>query len=217
MHRATFYFDFVSPYTWLALRQAEGFARRHDLDWELRPVVYAKLLEVNGLLGPAETPHKRRYTFHDISRAATLLKLNFVGPPAHPFRSLEALRCAVLFGSSPQLPKLCVQLAAACWEEGRDLTDLAVLRSIVEGRGLDADALESRIATPEVKQTLHRNTAEALERGAFGVPTFALGEELFWGHDRLVHLAAALDGRFGESPRDAERMLARPMGVQRRG
>ena len=117
MREIPFYFDFISPYSWLALKQASAFAWKHGVRWNLRPVVYAKLLETFGLLGPAETDAKRRYTFFDVARCAQDLGVRFTGPPAHPFRSLEALRTAVLFRSEPEAFDLCVAISDACWGE----------------------------------------------------------------------------------------------------
>lgn len=216
MREIPFYFDFVSPYSWLALTQAPAFAREHGVRWELRPVVYAKLLETFGLIGPAETDVKRRYTFFDVVRCARDLGVRFSGPPAHPFRSLEALRAAVLFRSDERALDLCVAIADACWGEGADLTRIDVLERIVERTGLDARGLEQRIRDAAVKSELRRLTDEAIAQGVFGVPTFALGTELFWGHDRLRQLADRLEGRSLPSPADAERMLKRPIGVVRR-
>ena len=122
-----FYFDFISPYSWLALMQAEEFARLHDVRWELHPVVYSALLDATGLLGPAEVPAKRRYTFHDVVRCAGQLGFRLTGPPEHPFRSLEALRTSCLFRDEPQALRLAMRLADTCWGEGRPLTDAAVL------------------------------------------------------------------------------------------
>jgi hypothetical protein len=70
MNEVRFYFDFISPYSWLALNEAGAFADKHGVAWEMRPVVYGKLLDGTGLVGPAETDAKRRYTFHDVARRA---------------------------------------------------------------------------------------------------------------------------------------------------
>lgn len=216
MRSIVLYFDFVSPYSWLALMQAATFAQRHGVTWDPRPVVYAKLLEFHGLIGPAETEAKRRYTFADISRCAELLGLHLEGPPAHPFRSLEALRVALVFREAPQRLQLCAGMAQACWGEGSDLTDPAVLRRCVRAAGLDDAQLEERIADPETKRRLALSTEEARRRGVFGVPTFALDAELFWGHDRLGQLAARLQGTLGPPGERLQRMLDRPFGVRRR-
>jgi len=210
------YFDFVSPYSWLALNAAPAFAAEHGIRFLLRPVVYAKLLEHFGLLGPAETEAKRRYTFFDIARCAQERGLAFSGPPAHPFRSLEALRTAVLFRGERAALELCVALADACWSEGADLTRIDVLERVIAGLGLDAHDLPRRLGRSAVKQELRRTTDEAIARGVFGVPTFVLGDELFWGHDRMPHLAQRLDGRLLAVDAAARRMLDRPRGVVRR-
>ena len=212
-----FYFDFISPYSWLALRESEAFARDHDVRWDLRPVVYAVLLDRTGLIGPAETPAKRCYSFYDVARCAASLGARFTGPPEHPFRSLEALRTVCLFRTDPRAPALALRLADACWEEGRPLTEIAVLEEAVAEVGLDARDLRARISEGVVKEELQRLTAEALALGAFGVPTFALEDELFWGHDRMPHLAGRLSGRIPSVAANAEAILARPRGADRRG
>jgi 2-hydroxychromene-2-carboxylate isomerase len=213
------YFDFISPYSWLALSQLEAFAERHDVEWELRPVVYAALLDAHGLIGPAETEAKRRYTFHDVARCAEELGLELTGPPEHPFRSIEALRTACLFSDDPRGAALVVDLAHACWRDGRPLTDLAVLAEIVASVGLDAGALAERITRPEIKDLLRGNTEHAIESGVFGVPTFEYEGARFWGHDRMHHLAARVEGQrpTQDAVRRAEEMLSRPRGADRRG
>ena len=81
--------------------QAREFGERHAVDWEVRPLVYAALLDAHGLVGPVETSAKRRYTMGDVVRCAGELGLPVVGPPEHPFRSIEALRTLVLFREEP--------------------------------------------------------------------------------------------------------------------
>jgi 2-hydroxychromene-2-carboxylate isomerase len=217
------YFDFLSPYSYLALTRLAAFGDRHDVEWEPAPVFYAALLDANGLVGPAETRAKRRYTLTDVLRCAALLGVPLVGPPAHPFRSLEALRVATLFDNDPRAFELAVALSTACWGEGRDLTDWEVLTDVVRGVGLGgsgtrSEDLAARASAAAVKQALQGRTATAIEAGVFGVPTFELDGELFWGHDRLDHLAARLEGRLPpELPARAAVLEARPRAADRPG
>jgi 2-hydroxychromene-2-carboxylate isomerase len=211
-----FFFDPVSPYSWIALMRAERFAADHGVRWIPRPIVYAALLDAHRLVGPVEVPAKRRYTFIDVQRSAARAGLRLVGPPAHPFRSIEALRTICLFAGDPAELALAARIADAAWGEGRALTDLAVLTDIVSRAGLDARGLAERIADERVKTQLRRNTDEALGLGVFGVPSFVLDGELFWGHDRLEHLADRLAGALPLDPGLLERMLGRPQAVQRR-
>jgi len=209
------YYDLLSPYSYLALTRLAEFGARHDVAWEPAPVFYAALLDANDLVGPAETTVKRRYTLTDVLRAAELLGVPLVGPPEHPFRSLEALRVATLFDDDPRALELAVALATACWAEGRDLTDWDVLAAVVGGIGLDAADLEARASAPAIKARLRDRTGAAIAAGVFGVPTFELEGELFWGHDRLDHLAARLAGRLPDLSARARVLEERPRGADR--
>ncbi len=211
------YFDFVSPYSYLALTRLAAFGARHGIRWEPAPVFYAALLDANHLVGPAETSAKRRYTMTDVLRAAELQGAPLVGPPAHPFRSLEALRVATLFARDPRALELSVALSTACWAEGRDLTDWNVLAEVVERAGMDAGDLAERASTPAVKRALQERTGAAIAAGVFGVPTFELNGELFWGHDRLDHVAARIGGRLPDLAARAAILEARPRGSDRPG
>jgi 2-hydroxychromene-2-carboxylate isomerase len=216
MKTVRFYFDFISPYSWLALNEAGAFAEEHGVVWEMRPVVYGKLLDETGLVGPAETRAKRRYTFHDVARRAHRLGLKLQGPPAHPFRSLEALRTAVVFREEPSILELCAAIADAAWSRGLDLTDVEVLRTIVRECGLDPRDLPERIAAPAVKDLLRTWTQEALDLGVFGVPTFVYAGELFWGHDRLPDIGRRVEGTVPPSSELVETLAERPRGIDRR-
>ena len=217
-HRVVrFYFDFVSPYSWIALMGAGAFARKHRVRWDLRPIVYAKLLDAHGLTGPGEVTARRRYLFADVVRSAAAAGLEVAGPPSHPFRSLEALRVFCLYRDDPGALPLAAAIADAAWGAGRDLTDGTVLEGVVRDAGFDADHLADRIAAPEVKSALRDLTGEAIDAGLFGVPTFALDDELFWGQDRMSQLAGRMAGRIGDpGPRAAE-LSRRPRGADRPG
>lgn len=211
-----FYFDFISPYAWLGLMKAHDFAKVHGIRWLPRPVVYAALLSGSGLVGPAESASKRRYTFMDAARLADGAGLELIGPPGHPFRSLEALRVQFLFQESEKALELAITLAQACWALGKDLTDLVVLKDLVASLGLDSESLEARIKANSVKDGLRQQTEDALTLGVFGVPTYIYEDELFWGQDRLPQLSARLRGRPGPSLSRLSEALSRPYLVDRR-
>ncbi len=217
MHTVDFYFDFISPYSWFALELAEAFATEHDVRFRPQPVPLGVLLDASGLIGPAEAESKRRYTFADILRIARSMNLRLEGPPAHPFRSLRALRLVTSELQQPHALALTIALARACWADGRDLTDIAVLKEIAEQVGVDGTNLKARITAPEVKAALRKIADGALQAGVFGVPTFIYRGELFWGHDRMPHLANMLQS--GRDPIDAAelvRLLDRPRGAERK-
>ena len=214
--RVDLYFDFVSPYSYLLLAQAAEFGEHHGVEWRLQPVVYGALLNHTGLVGPIEVEVKRQYTFADIRRSAALLGIPLVGPPTHPFRSIEALRAVCLYAADPHCLDLSTALADACWGAGRDLADLGALADVVAETGLDTSNLAARLSATETKNRLRESTSQAIERGVFGVLTCRLGDELFWGHDRLPHLTARIAGKIPDPLAELEQLLERPRGAERR-
>lgn len=188
-----FYFDPVSPYAWLG---AEQIHRITEAGGQVvcRPILFAALLNAYGTKGPAEVPAKRAYVFRDVMRQAKRLDLPFRGPPTHPFNPLAALRAVHAIEDKAQQLVLTRHLLAAAWRDGADLCDPNDLRNVLTQAGFDADAVCASSITPEVKLRLRTATQEAVEVGVFGVPTFRLHDELFWGADRVDAVVWALKG-----------------------
>jgi 2-hydroxychromene-2-carboxylate isomerase len=214
MRRLDFYFDPVSPYAWLAAR---SLARLEDAALSVRfvPVLFAGLLKAHGNLGPAEVPAKRLYIFRDVMREAARRGLPFAGPPGHPFNPLTALRMCTALADDGQRRTLALALMAACWEGGEDISDAALLARLADAAGFDGQDLLARAATPDVKQALAAATEMAIADGVFGVPTYRLDGELFWGADRIEALLWRLEGGAIDDERLA-RFLARPPLAQRK-
>jgi 2-hydroxychromene-2-carboxylate isomerase len=187
------YVDPVSPYVWLA---SADFARLEAAGVELVlvPVLFAGLLNAHGNIGPAELPAKRRYLFRDVMREAARRSLRFTGPPGHPFNPLRALRMCTALVDACERRRLFLLLVKACWEDGDDISDAGTLARLADGAGFDGRALLEAASTTGVKRQLADATAQAAADGVFGVPTFRLGDELFWGGDRLDTLVWRLGG-----------------------
>ena len=128
--------------------------------------------------GPAEIPAKRVQTYRWCHWYAARRGIPFRMPPAHPFNPLRPLRLAVAQGAEPALIRA---LFDAIWAEGRDPSDDEEWQALTARLGIaDADEM---IAAPQVKEALRRGTEEAAARGVFGIPTFVVGDEIFWGLD----------------------------------
>ncbi len=214
--QADFFFDPISPYAWLAARSMDAL---EDAGVQVRfvPVLFAGLLKAHGKLGPAEVPAKRLYLFRDVMREAARRGLPFAGPPGHPFNPLAALRMCTALGDERERRRLALALMTACWERGEDVSDAAVLARLADEAGFDGHALLERAAAPEVKQALAAATDAAIAGGVFGVPTFRLDGELFWGGDRIEALLWRLEGGSIDEDRLARFLAGEPLAQRRVG
>jgi 2-hydroxychromene-2-carboxylate isomerase len=190
-----FYFDFVSPYAYVASTQVHAIAAKHGRAVELAPALFAALLGAHGTRGPAEVPAKRAYVFKDALRKAHALGLPpLVLPPSHPFNPLVPLRVAALPMDEEVRRRLVAALFAAAWAEGRSIEGAADVAAVATRAGVDGEALVRAAEQPEAKARLRARTDEALARGVFGVPTLVVDTELFWGVDALPFVEGFLRG-----------------------
>ena len=141
---------------------------------------------------PITVPNKGRYMFTDIQRWAKRYGVPANPNPHFPVNTLHAMRAAVAAVDEPKFADFHRAMFRAVWVDGQNLADEAVLTSVIDAAGLDGAALLARSRDQAVKDTLRRNSEEAVERGAFGAPTFFVGDEMFWGNDRLDFLEEAL-------------------------
>jgi 2-hydroxychromene-2-carboxylate isomerase len=211
-----FYFDYVSPYSYLAWVKLHEIAARHSQPIEPVPILFAAILEARGARGPAEEPSRRAYLIKDILRRAHDLGVAIALPPAHPFNPLLPLRLTTLPMPDATRHALVDRLFAATWAGGGGITDRQAVGAIARDVGLPDTALADA-ETPDSKARLRARTDEAIAAGAFGVPTMIANGELFFGSDSLPHLDRYLAGTDPVSPEIVERWLTLPAASQRRG
>jgi 2-hydroxychromene-2-carboxylate isomerase len=209
MRSADWYFDFISPYSYLQSERLDVLSRY--LSVRFRPVLFAGLLSANAHKGPAEIPAKRAFTYRQVVWLARRQGIALKFPPEHPFNPLPLLRLAIACDCAPDAVQ---RIFRFVWRDGR-LPDLPIeWAELTHDLGIaDADA---RIADPEIKKELKRNTDEAIARGVFGVPTLAIDGELFWGADatEMVRDYAAAGFRYPDAEYD--RVAALPAGAVRK-
>jgi 2-hydroxychromene-2-carboxylate isomerase len=212
----TFYFDPVSPYVWLCAARAIERIEAAGAQVRMQPVLFAAMLNAHGNVGPAEIAAKRAYTFRDVMREAGRRGLPFEGPPGHPFNPLLALRMCAALGDERERRRFALALFSACWERGEDISDEAALVRIANGSDLDGARLVAATREPEIKQQLAAATEQAIAAGVFGVPTFQLGDELFWGGDRVEALLWRLEGNAIDADKLACFLAQPPLAERKR-
>jgi 2-hydroxychromene-2-carboxylate isomerase len=201
-------FDLISPYSYLGLTQLSRLPAGTDV--ELVPALFGVVLSHHGQIGPAEIDSKRRFTYRFVVWRARQMGVPFKMPPTHPFNPLSALRLVIAAG----VDRRAVQTAFDfVFRDGRDVSDPAVLADLAQALGLpDRD---TALNDPAVKQTLRKNTEWAIEKGVFGVPTFVVGGELFWGHDAFDMVVDYLRDPGGFEDAEMRRIDSLPVGVTR--
>ena len=214
-HEMDFYFDYLSPYAYFAWRQIQPLCQRYAVDLRPHPVVFGKLLDHWGQLGPAEIAPKKTALYKYCYRYAKLHGFKFNPPRVHPYNPLPSLRLSLPEVCGEHQPQLIDKLFCAGWSEGADLGSTTELAPILNSAELDATRLLAAIETQEVKDALQRETELAIDQGVFGVPTFIVGGELFWGNDQLEHIELFLQGKDPLEPECVEEMLARHRGIDR--
>ncbi|MCB9586256.1 MAG: 2-hydroxychromene-2-carboxylate isomerase [Polyangiaceae bacterium] len=194
MKRLEFFYDFVCPYAYVASTQVRALAKACNAELVYRPVLLGGIF--NHLRGTSDkeyapnqmNPTKTRINQRDLERYASLFEAPLQKPASHPRRTVLALRAALASGA---LPEASHALFDAYWRRGEDLEDPRVVEAALSAAGLDgARAVTS---APAQKQALIDSTLAAFEAGVFGVPTFRVDQELYWGQDRLDFVARALD------------------------
>lgn len=192
MPRLEYFFDYVSPFAYLADTQLPALAARTGAEIVYRPFFLGGVMQAAKNSPPITVPNKGRYMFTEIQRWAGRYGVPANPNPHFPVNTLTAMRVAVAALDEPRFADLHRALFRGVWVDGQNLADDAVLGGVIDAAGLDGAALLARTRDAAVKDTLRRNSEEAVERGAFGAPTFFVGEEMFWGNDRLDFVEEAL-------------------------
>jgi 2-hydroxychromene-2-carboxylate isomerase len=205
-----FYFDYISTNAYLAWHVLPGLAARYDATVEPVPVLFAGLLESTGLLGPAEVPLKARWMWRNNLRKAARLGLPLKPPRYHPFNPLLALRISSLLMGDAERARLITGLFAAVWVDGQHVSEPDTVARVADGAGLDGVRLVAAAQQPEAKTRLRRQTDDAIALGVFGVPSMAVGNEVFWGYDDFPFLEDVLAGRDPLPPIDSPEFTTRP-------
>jgi len=205
---ATWYFDLISPFVYLQLPDLDRLPP--DIHVRPVPVLLAALLNHWGTKGPAEVPARRIHTYRQCAWLARSRKLAFRMPPRHPFNPLSALRLLCALGPTLEQARTASRFV---FEQGGDPSTPDGLRQLANELGVAEP--EVLVTDQAAKDKLRRNTDEALGRGVWGVPTFLVGGELFWGADTFPMMLDYLANPDMFETSEMKWIAALPVGASR--
>ena len=190
-----FFYDFGSPTVYLAATQLPDIAASVGATIDWRPMLLGGVFKSTGNQSPVVVPAKAAYMNNDLKRFAKRYGVPFKFNPHFPINTLALMRGAVAYQDDVVVSSTYRDaIFRAIWVEARNLNEPDVIGQVLSDAGLDPAELMNRIGQQTVKDQLIANTAEAVNRGVFGAPTFFVGEQMFFGQDRLDFVAEALSG-----------------------
>lgn len=185
-----FMFDFGSPNAYLCHKVIPEIENRTGVKFEYVPILLGGLFKLTHNRSPAEAfagiPNKQAYDALEVKRFVLKHNLTrFQSNPFFPVNTLKMMRGAVAAQALGNFASYVDAMYAAMWEQGRNMDDPAEIVAVLKAAGIDADGVLEASQLPDVKNGLLANTQSAFERGAFGSPTFFVGDEIYFGKDRL--------------------------------
>ena len=196
MKTIEFFFDFGSPTAYLAYTQLPKIAQEAGVQLALRPMLLGGVFKATGNQTPVNVIPKGKWMWGDMDLWAKKYGVPLVKNPWFIINTLPLMRGAAGLQMSQRDPagfKAYVDVMFHnMWVEPVNLGDPAVVAEVLKGHGFDPEAFTTMIGDPMVKQKLIDNTDEAVKRGVFGAPTMFVGDQMFWGQDRLDFVREAL-------------------------
>ncbi len=185
-----FYFDFGSPNAYLAYKVLPTIEQRMGAKFNLKPALLGGIFKATGNQSPAVAlagvPTKAAYERKEMERFIARRQITkFRWNPAFPINTLHMMRCAMLAQKLGVFERYVEAVYAGMWEQALNMGDLEVFHGVLEAAGLPAKTFAEHAGDPDVKAALIASTDEAIKRGVFGSPTFFVGDEMFFGKDRL--------------------------------
>jgi 2-hydroxychromene-2-carboxylate isomerase len=189
-----FYYDYGSPYSYLADTQVETIAKRAGAALARKPMLLGGIFKATGNASPMTVEQKSKWSAFDLPMWAKYYGVPFQRNPFFPVNTLALMRGAAAAQIDGSFERYHPAIYRAMWVDGRNLNDIAEVAAVLTAAGLDAAKFGSRIQEQDVKDRLKATTDEAVARGVFGAPTSFVDDMMFFGNDRLPFVEMALKG-----------------------
>jgi 2-hydroxychromene-2-carboxylate isomerase len=192
--RLEFFFDFGSPASYLAYKRMPALAARTGAEVAYTPMLLGGVFKATGNASPASVPAKGRWMNSDLRRWAQRHGTAFNRNPFFPINTLHLMRGATGLIDDPRFMAYCDAVFDAMWRDPKNLGEPSELAPVLERAGVGVDEFRALVEREDVKDRLKTTTERAVERGVFGAPSFFVGEEMFFGQDRMDFVEEALAG-----------------------
>ena len=180
-----FYFDFISPYSFLAHKQMRKIENNEGIKVIYKPVLLGGLHNLHGIKAPAFIPAKAKHMVRDCKLIAEKNNIRFKFNSYFPIRSLNLMR-GVLVAEEDNVKKYYIDnIFNTIWQDGLNMNDAIVIQKILQNLNINPKTFSLRTTSSLIKDLLRKKTNDAYEKGVFGAPTFVVNDKIFWGQDRI--------------------------------
>ena len=188
-----FYFDFASPYTFLAHKEIRKIENKYSIKINYMPVLLGGLLKAGGIKANADIPIKAKYMIKDCKMWAEKYGINFKFNNYFPITSLNLMRCVLIAEKKGFEKNFINKVFDAIWIDGLNLNDQIILDKLLKNLDINPKSFLSEALEQKNKDNLKKKTDDAFNKGVFGAPTFMVNNKIFWGQDRLEFVLKELN------------------------
>ena len=180
-----FYFDFISPYTFISFEQIKFLKFKQNFKFKLKPVLLGGLHNLHKITAPAFIPAKAKFMIRDCKMVSKKYKINFKFNSYFPIKTVDLMRGVLIAEEDGIANNYINKIFEAIWISGLNLNDQHVIDKILKNLTINPKTFALRLSNQNIKDELKKRTQEAFEKGVFGAPTFLVNNKIFWGQDRL--------------------------------
>ena len=180
-----FYFDFVSPYTFISFQQIKTLKFKKDFKFKLKPILLGGLHNLHKITAPAFIPAKARFMIRDCKMVSDKYKINFKFNSYFPIKTVNLMRGVIIAEEDGIANEYIDKIFEALWVSGLNLNDQLIIDKVLKNLDINPKTFALRLSNQNVKDELKNRTQSAFEKGIFGAPSFVANNKIFWGQDRL--------------------------------
>jgi len=180
-----FYFDFVSPYSFLAHKEINKIEKKNSIKIKYKPILLGGLHNLHGIKAPAFIPAKAKHMIRDCKLIAEKNKIKFKFNSYFPIRSLNLMRGVFVAEEDNYKSYYIDAIFDSIWQDGLNMNDENIIQKVLKNLNVNPKTFLLRSASSSIKDSLKKRTNEAYEKGIFGAPSFVSNNKIFWGQDRI--------------------------------